>query len=150
MNTSFLRDTQFGRLVRLLSGRRQFQYPDETDSSIWMKSFHRKRPTARYAQQGQDHDRDRPEELDSRNFDRSKDLEGLGQADLQDLNINHILGGGEEVYLIDWYGTDDPEVCKPLPSVSSTTRGVSAYTSNRIRTTGRADGNCSSLSRYVS
>ncbi|TRX94637.1 hypothetical protein FHL15_004409 [Xylaria flabelliformis] len=79
----FLRTTTFGELVRFLSGNRVFPYPDEIDSSLLKKSVRR----------------DDSEQLNHSNSKSEKE---------EDQNIA-THGTDEDVFLVDWYGPDDPE-----------------------------------------
>jgi DHA1 family multidrug resistance protein-like MFS transporter len=85
-----LRNTQFGNLVRLISGKRLFRYPDEVDSSLWKAALQRNE-TSIIAGGGTP-------------FTEGK--EGVNGAD-------GIAEEGGDVFLIDWYGPEDPEVSIP-------------------------------------
>lgn len=79
-----LRETQLGVLLRLLSGNRLLQYPDELDPSL-AKTFQRD----------------------------STDPETALKASEQNEEPVKANGGAEdrnEVYLVGWYGPNDPEV----------------------------------------
>lgn len=85
--TTQIRDAQFGRLVRLLSRRKAFQYPDEIDPSI-RKSAARRGDVV-----------SRSEEKDAEpNSDGTASGERLDQ--------------GEDIHLVGWYGENDPEVSR--------------------------------------
>jgi len=105
--TSQFRDTQFGQVVRFLSGEKLLRYPDENDPSLWKQSLRRDKP----------HIKD--------------------DVDLQDKNINQALENGNDIYLIDWYGPDDPEV-SAVPSF------IDKHVSHesRIHRIGPAAGSC--------
>lgn len=80
MATQF-RDTAFGRLVRLASSNRLLRYPDEIDPTLWKR------------------------------FLPSEKANGLSaEASTADGTIRDLVEGGMDIYLVDWYGPDDPEV----------------------------------------
>lgn len=79
-----IRDTQFGRLVRVLSRRKIFQYPDEIDSSICNSAV----------EQGT---MDGNQQRDSR---PNSDADSTGDG----------LETGTDVHFVGWYGENDPEV----------------------------------------
>lgn len=95
MTTQF-RDTQFGHLVRFLSGNKLFRYPDEIDPSLWKRSL--QQDTSSTSTQSQE--RPNPSEKDSDTQD----------GDFRDLNSKHVVEDGKDIHLVDWYGPDDPEV----------------------------------------
>ncbi|KAI2626549.1 benomyl/methotrexate resistance protein [Hypoxylon sp. NC1633] len=80
-----VRDTEFGHLVRLLSGKKLLRYPDEVDPSLWKKFLQRETgPSGKQVNEGQ-------------------------SVGLQELSTDQVLGDSRSVYLVDWYGPDDPE-----------------------------------------
>ena len=96
-----LRDTQFGHLVRHLSGRKLFRYPDEIDESLWETSIARgicEVPS---------------ESGTANNSSSSKEGEADGNGaniDPERSNYDNILGNGKDSCLVDWYGSADPEI----------------------------------------
>lgn len=89
-----VRDTTFGHIVRLLSSNKIFQYPDEVDPSLWKKCL-----------QGDTGSAPTPP--------REQTSEPQG-VKLEDLNQGQAVEDGKDIYLVDWYGPDDPEVCSPV------------------------------------
>lgn len=111
-----LRETQFAWVVRLLSGRKLFRYPDEVDDSL----------STRYrAQQAQ------PEGEVDQERGNGNDNEKSAERDDND------------IYVVDWYGPQDPEVCVKL-------RQAGRLTDIRTPRIGHPDGSSSLLSRYAS
>lgn len=145
MTTQF-RDTQFGHLVRFLSGTKLFRYPDEIDPSLWKKSLQRDRTST-----------STPSGERSRSLEKSKDPNNsttacakdcnTRDADLQDWNINRLVEDGTDVYRVDWYGPNDPEVCI-CPFWFYATNN--SHTEFRIPKIGPAAGSCWSASKYAS
>ncbi|XXG96681.1 hypothetical protein Hte_002971 [Hypoxylon texense] len=84
-----VRDTTFGHVVRLLSSNKIFQYPDEADPSLWKKYL-----------QGDTGSTPTPPR------DQTSEPQGVK---LQDLNQGQAIEDGRDIYLVDWYGPDDPE-----------------------------------------
>lgn len=79
-----LRETQFGGLLRLLSGKRLLQYPDELDPNLAI-TFQRN------------------------SIDPEIDLKASEQNE-EPVKGNEASQGRSEVYLVGWYGPNDPEV----------------------------------------
>ncbi len=101
--TTQLRDTQFGHLLRFLSGNKLFRYPDEIDPSLWKKSLQRD-TTSTSTRSGKQTNAS-AQDLDTQN------------GDLQDRSGTHVVEDGKDIYLVDWYGPDDPEVSAPVGSM---------------------------------
>lgn len=111
-----LRDTQFGHLVRFLSRRRYLQYPDEVDPSLWQRSLmHRGTGDGREKLASADHPDRPPVNLDHQTTDDppASNLDSSGSG----ANLERVVEDGRDVYLVDWYGPNDPEVSQhPLPN----------------------------------
>ncbi len=91
--TSFqFRTTIFGQLVRLLSGNKLFQYPDEIDPSLWKRAIHQ--------------DSLEPPEAPATGADKA------AQDGVDGVPHNALVqrDGGQDSILVDWYGPDDLEV----------------------------------------
>lgn len=85
--------TTFGLLMRLLSGNKIFQYPDEIDPLLWKKFLRQDT-----SEQANDSGRGSPK----------------NEADEHSVLQNTVIhDGGNEVLLVEWYGPDDPEVRQP-------------------------------------
>lgn len=82
--------TTFGQLVRLLSGNTVFQYPDEIDTLLW-KRFLRQ---------------DASEHMNS--SDRGPSKNETTEDGVMQNKVFH--DGEQEIFLVEWYGPDDPEV----------------------------------------
>lgn len=105
----YFRDTQFGHLVRFLSNNKVFQYPDELDPLLWRKALQRKtsldlRPVK---EQGLDLEKSKDATGSAVSTSRSRGRPGSSGQDC-------AVEEGEDVYLIDWYDADDPEVLAPF------------------------------------
>lgn len=86
-----IRDTEFGHLIRFVSGNKLFQYPDEIDPSLWKQSTQRNTSST-----------------PTPSGEQVKDTQGVG---LQEIGANNVVENDRDIYLVDWYGPDDPEVC---------------------------------------
>lgn len=129
MTTQF-RNTQFGHLVRFLSGNKLFRCPDEIDPSLWKKSLQRD-ATSISTRSGKQ----------SGGSEKSKDPNDSTHAstkgfDAQDVNLQD-QSVGKDIYLVDWYGPDDPEVSAPIGSMRQI-----FLTQFRIPRIGLAAGSC--------
>lgn len=88
--------TTFGQLLRLLSGNKAFQYPDEIDPMLW-KRFLRQ---------------DASEHMNG--SDQSPNKTETTEEGAPDNIIFH--DGEQEILLVEWYGPDDPEVSHSTPN----------------------------------
>ncbi len=112
MKAQLLRDTQLGHLVRLLSGKKLFRYPDEIDTTLWRISV-RRPDGSRSAEQTIN--TDRPDDAEIQLNGQSKESDGQDEADLQDHNLGYTIKDGKDIRLVDWYGPDDLDVREPQP-----------------------------------
>lgn len=79
--------------MRLLSGNKIFQYPDEIDALLWKKFLR--------------------QNTSEQTNDSGRGLSKNG-ADEQSVLQNTVIHDGEnEVLLVEWYGPEDPEVRQP-------------------------------------
>ena len=101
--TTQLRETQFGHLVRFLSGHKLFRYPDEIDPSLWKNSL--QRDTTSTSTWSGEQTNASTKECDTQD------------GGLQDRSGSHVVEDGKDIYLVDWYGPDDPEVSAPMGSM---------------------------------
>jgi hypothetical protein len=109
MMTTQIRDTQFGHVVRLLSRRRVLRYNDEIDTSLYKSSIHSKHERGADVS-GEDRDGQvRGSGTDSKERDRQN-------RNPDDIRTYPIRGVEEGIFLVDWYGSDDPEVCTAIPA----------------------------------
>lgn len=82
--------TTFGQLIRLLSGNKVLQYPDEIDPLLWKRFL------------GQDA---------SNHMSGSNNGPSKEETTEDGAPENIVLHDGEqEILLVEWYGPDDPEV----------------------------------------
>ena len=117
--TSQIRDTEFGHLVRLVTENRFLQYDDEVDLAKCQAAL------AARAKHTESTDRSKPAE----------DQQGT-------------LEKGEPTLLVDWYGADDPEVCRSIPTIPED-KGRQTDVVDRIPKTGPPTGNSSSPCKYA-
>lgn len=102
-----LRDTGFGQIARLLSGNKLFPFPDEVNPSLW-KNFASRATSSSLPPQSSHSEKGESE--------KSHDVESAAQQQpTPDENHSHPLadtGNGEDqdVFLVNWYDADDPEV----------------------------------------
>lgn len=92
-----VRDTVFGHIARIVTSNKTFQYPDEVDPSLWKKALQTNTSST-----------------PTPPSDKANEPQGVK---LQDLSPDHVEDG-RDIYLVDWYGSDDPEVCSPIDSVT--------------------------------
>lgn len=109
--TTQIRDTQLGHLVRFLSCNRLLRYPDEKDPSLWRK-FLQPDTTSKSSQQ---EDQNVSADPFSMGFDTQND-------DVHDSSVNHVVKEGKDIYLVTWYGADDPEVTAPTDPMRLVTK----------------------------
>ena len=101
--TTQIRDTQFGHLVRYLSGKKLLRYPDEVDLSLCRKPF---------LSRSQDQQRDNVGPSDDSNDIDGADADGSDTEtqDVEKADKRRAAAVDEAMFLVDWYGPDDPEV----------------------------------------
>ncbi|KAI9746350.1 MAG: hypothetical protein M1818_000062 [Claussenomyces sp. TS43310] len=89
-----VRDTVFGHFVRLISDNRLLKFPDEVDSSLWKRCL---------------------QEATNDDAEKEQNPSSSGTTSMDDSekpNVNQVHPNGdkrEDVYLVDWYGPEDPE-----------------------------------------
>ena len=119
-----IRDTAFGQIVRIASGRRFCRYPEEKDLCIWTKSAREKklvsiaRRSAVFPKENRRRTQNVAQNTGSRihgNSDASRDFfkdfsstNTGGHLD-ETVNIERGLEHGHDMDLVSWYGPDDPE-----------------------------------------
>lgn len=117
MNPDLFQDTQFSAVVRMVSGKKLFRFPDEIDPSLWKKSVQKKQQdstnTPNSSSEEDVEPRLPPTTLQGSDDSvvRDKEIDNLPAQLLSD--INHTVEDGKDIFLIDWYGPDDPEVSMP-------------------------------------
>lgn len=107
-----LRDTVFSHTLRVLTGGRIFKYPEEEDTSLWKRYVHSEKSghMARHGQPqppAQDEASDDGQDTDrSRRSKWKDDEQPINQASGQPIDKEK----GKDVFIVDWYGPNDPEV----------------------------------------
>lgn len=119
MVADLIRDSPFGHIVRLVTKRKVFQYPEEKDPSLWQKYVHEEK-TAHVAYHGRT---ESPE--DHENTDEPNNAGGMSQRDQGSRSssqtqvaegYNETVGvkvdpeKGKDLTVIHWYGDNDPQV----------------------------------------
>lgn len=112
-----IRDTIFSHTLRLMTGGKVFKYPEEEDSSLWKKYVHTEKSAnmAKYGQvQPPEDSEQQARESQTRSSSSStvvpsRRSEGVNGASGQTIDKEK----GKDVYVVDWYGPDDPEVSSP-------------------------------------
>jgi DHA1 family multidrug resistance protein-like MFS transporter len=87
--------------VRLASSNRLFQYPDEINPSLWKRSL-----PCREASPNENTNGSSSEKANGPTGEASDETTRFSSGPA------HIVEGGKDIYLVDWYGPDDPEVIK--------------------------------------
>lgn len=129
-----IRDSFFGKTVRLLTGGRFFLYPEERDPSVWEKYVNNTKTrrmalhgttdaTKEDSQNGKDDDDSNatPKLESPRKSTETENTSGpqTGHTAQNELDHHHVdPEKGRDVYIVDWYGPDDPEVRINLPHPS--------------------------------
>ncbi|KAK4944032.1 hypothetical protein LTR10_016553 [Elasticomyces elasticus] len=104
---SQLRDTQLGHLMRFLSNNKYLRYPDEVDPSLLRKAMARDDTITPNIQSDE---REKPvDTTDQTTSASSANNLNSGDGDGARTSQGHFVEGGKDVYLVDWYGPDDPE-----------------------------------------
>lgn len=102
--SDLFRDSFFGHFLRLVTNGRVLHYPEELDPSIWQRYVNEKK-SANMAMYGKT---EVPED-DSK--DTPRDSNSPTPYNENGVHRQVDSEKGRDVYLVDWYGPDDPEVC---------------------------------------
>ncbi|KAK5192446.1 GTPase-activating protein [Exophiala xenobiotica] len=108
------RDTVAGQLLRLISGNRLLQYPEERDSSIWQKYLNPEK-SANMAIHGSTEPPSSEEKQESGSQPRRDSSSASTTVDNDNALINTLSKTkvdpekGRDVHIVDWYGPDDPD-----------------------------------------
>lgn len=140
-----LRDTVFGQTVRLLSRKTLLKFPDEQNTDLW-RSF---------IQTSVHNDGKLKDGGEAVGQDTEHALKAVNDAQASSSEEQHSSHRGlennnekdEEVILVDWYGSNDQEVLRPIPYVMTRFRWLTDCRTPKI---GRRAVNCWLPSRYVS
>jgi DHA1 family multidrug resistance protein-like MFS transporter len=110
-----MRDTAFGQIVRLVSGRRFFKYSEEENHELW-KQFIDEKKSANLARHGTveppEDDDEKEKDEDDQTPREDSDSSSRTHVDGQ---VNEASGvkvdpeKGRDINLVSWYGPDDPE-----------------------------------------
>lgn len=113
------RDTVFGQVVRLLSGKRLLKFPDELDLTLWKECVQKDSVTASSTPGEKDSLAGSGDQTAADISDSGEKVEKQGGNMLSEKGSRnrHILpqsylshGKTKNVILVDWYGPDDQEV----------------------------------------
>lgn len=139
-----VRDSTFGRLVRLATGSKVFSYPEERDPSLWKKYVHEEKSgfAAHHGHTGPHREgsyaeptiqplggiRTREGMNDGMASDGSASSERTLRGQLPDdgHTYNNASGmrvdpeKGKDIHVIDWYGPDDADVRNTLSQILRT------------------------------
>lgn len=115
------RDTAFGKLVRLVTKNKSFQYPEEKDPSLWTRLIDERKSgnLAHHGDTSPPEEGDEPEGLGGVRTREEKDRTDSADSSKtrvpsQD-GVNQVSGvkvdpeKGKDVHLVSWYGPDDSE-----------------------------------------
>ena len=108
-----MRDTAFGQIVRVVSGRRFFKYSEEENHELW-KQFIDEKKSANLAHHGTVEPPEEGEEADGNQQTPREDSDSSSRTHV-DGQVNEASGvrvdpeKGRDINLVSWYGPDDPE-----------------------------------------
>lgn len=115
-----MRDTAFGQLVRLASGKRLFKYAEEENPDLWKKFIDEKK-SANLAHHGSVEPPEEGEEIHGLGGVRTRgdeaareDSDASSRTHVGE-DVNEASGvrvdeeKGRDINLVTWYGPDDPE-----------------------------------------
>jgi DHA1 family multidrug resistance protein-like MFS transporter len=116
-----IRDSAFGHCVRLVTGRKYLQYPEEKDPEYWKKYVnHEKSGYAAYhgSTEPPENAHEVPEltqahgmrsrEETGDDSDRSERTLGEGVNEASGVRVDPEKG--RDYHVVDWYGPEDPQV----------------------------------------
>lgn len=119
MVADLIRDSAFGHVVRLVSRGKLFPYPEERDPNLWKRYVHEEK-SGHMALHGSTE----PPEEKSDELDQAQGLRAREQNNSSASSRTHVPDGfneasgvrvdpekGKDKHVIDWYGSDDPQVC---------------------------------------
>jgi DHA1 family multidrug resistance protein-like MFS transporter len=136
--TTQLREAQFGHLVRFVTRRKLLRFPDEDDPSLWRTSLRQDPPSA--PTDSAERDKILTESKGNRLTPNAAPEDSEAQdSKPKDRNTQHVVEGGNDAHIIDWYGPGDPEV---TPSNPHQYTMPDAHIVHRTLRTGPANGKC--------
>ena len=109
-----IRDAPFGQIVRFVSGKRLFRYPEERDPSL-REIYINAEKSERIARTGSTHTTSNETDSPPSRLHGYSPASSETQVD-RELPINSASGApvdpekGRNLDIVDWYGLDDPEV----------------------------------------
>lgn len=124
--SELIRDTVLGHFLRLVTGKKVLLYPEEKDPEIW-KKYVNKEKSANMASHGQpeapkedEKKEEKEDDSDSQSREPSRRHSSRSSSTIRDDSgqVNEVSGRpvdsekGQDSFVVDWYGPDDPEVCK--------------------------------------
>lgn len=112
-----LRDSIFGKCVRFVTRQRYFQYPEESDSSIWKQYIDPEksgnqalRTSSLPTQSGTDRGESDDERKNSTDPEKPRDgSDSESPAPAGGNQDNAAAENGRDLQMVDWYGPDDPD-----------------------------------------
>lgn len=118
MVADLIRDSPFGHIVRLVTRRKYFQYPEEKDHEMWKKYVNEEK--SGYMAH---HGTAEPPEEESEELNQAQGLRAREGNNSETSSRTHVGEGhneasgvrvdpekGKDKHVIDWYGSDDPQV----------------------------------------
>jgi DHA1 family multidrug resistance protein-like MFS transporter len=115
MVSDLIRDSPFGHVVRLVTGRKYFQYPEEKDHELWKKYVNEEKSgymahhgTAEPPKEESD-DINQAQGLRARE-DSESSSRTLGEGHNEASGVRVDPEKGKDKHVVDWYGPDDPQV----------------------------------------
>lgn len=149
MVADLIRDSPFGHIVRLVTRKKYFQYPEEKDPNLW-KNYVNQEKSGYVAHHGNTSPPE--EEVDGLREARGvRDREGSESSRTEvGEEFNYASGmridqeKGKDQHVIDWFGPDDPQVWQSSSVV------LTRLTAIRTPVTGAGESDSLSLSRFVS
>ena len=140
MVADLIRDSAFGHIVRLVSGNKLFQYPEEHDPTLANRYYNveKTRNIARYGQVTRPDDADDDDNEKKRHPSDSEEASRMPSGAQTPMNgaandtdsamttvpleaqVSNVVGAkvdpekGRDLTVVDWDGPDDPEVIRLL------------------------------------
>lgn len=124
--SELIRDTALGHFLRLVTKKKVLLYAEEKDPEIW-KKYVNKEKSANMASHGQvqapENDEKEDDEKKGETAPRSRSPSPAGSSNSSSTirddsgQVNEVSGRpvdaekGQDSFVVDWYGPDDPEVC---------------------------------------
>ncbi|KAF1837560.1 MFS general substrate transporter [Decorospora gaudefroyi] len=114
-----IRDSAFGHCVRLVTGRKYLQYPEEKDPEIWKKyvSHEKSGHAAYHGDTEAPENRNEIDALTQAHGVRSREQGDNSETSSRTMGegVNEASGvmvdpeKGMDIHVVDWYGPDDPQ-----------------------------------------